>query len=357
MEKLTNFYRNKKVLVTGATGFKGSWLCNWLLKLGAKVYGTGYNPNKNKNLFYALKLQNKINLALFDIREFKKINKLLKEKKPEIIFHLAAQPLVYDSYMKPMYTFDVNFNGTLNILEASKNCKNVKAIVCITTDKVYENTGGNKKFKEIDRLGGKDPYSLSKASAELAIKAYREIYKKIKKNCTITSVRAGNVVGGGDWSENRLVPDCVKSISSNKTIIIRNPKFTRPWQYVLEPLKGYLILAKNQIENPKKFSGDWNFGPESNSKISVIHIVRLIINHWGKGKFKIKKNIQFKEQKNLSLNISKAKKILRWKITYNTQTGIRKTIQWYFDVVKNKKNPAKITNDQISEYMQKSNLK
>ncbi len=357
MEKLSNFYRNKKILVTGATGFKGSWLCSWLIKLGAKVYGTGYSPNKNKNLFYSLNLEKKINLKLFDIRDFRKLDRFIKEKKPEIIFHLAAQPLVYDSFIKPMYTFDVNFRGTLNVLESSKNCKNVKVIVCITTDKVYENTKENKKFKETDRLGGKDPYSLSKASAELIIKSYREIFKKIKKNCHISSVRAGNVIGGGDWSENRLVPDCIKSIKSNKTIIIRNPKFIRPWQFILEPLKGYLILAKKQIKSPKTFSGDWNFGPESNSKIPVIEVVKLIINSWGKGRFKVKKNIKFKEQKNLRLDIRKAKKILRWKSTYDTKNGIKRTIQWYYDVVTNKKNPSKVTDDQISEYMKEANLK
>jgi len=357
MEKLTNFYRNKKIFVTGATGFKGSWLCSWLIKLGAKVYGAGYNPNNNNNLFYGLNLEKKINLKLFDIRDFKKVNTFIKEKKPEIIFHLAAQPLVYDSFIRPMYTFDVNFKGTLNVLEASKNCKNVKSIICVTTDKVYEGSENNKKFKETDRLGGQDPYSLSKASAELIIKSYREIFKKIKKNCYISSVRAGNVIGGGDWSENRLVPDCIKSIRSDKTVIIRNPKFIRPWQFVLEPLKGYLILAKRQIKNPKRFAGDWNFGPDSNAKITVIQVVKLIINSWGKGKFKIKKKIKFKEQKSLRLDIGKAKKILKWKSTYNTKNGIKKTIQWYYDVIKNKKNPSKVTNDQISEYMRRANLK
>ena len=357
MENLTNFYKNKKVLVTGATGFKGSWLCYWLLKLGSKVYGTGYSPNKNKNLFYSLNLQKKISLELFDIREFDKINLIIKKKKPEIIFHLAAQPLVYDSYLKPMYTFDVNFRGTLNILEAAKNYNSVKSIVCITTDKVYENTGKNKNFKETDRLGGKDPYSLSKASAELVIKSYREIYKTLKKNCYISSARAGNVIGGGDWSDNRLVPDCIKSIRTNKTIVIRNPNYIRPWQHVLEPLKGYLLLAKKQIENPKKFSSDWNFGPETSSKITVIKVVRLIINLWGKGKFKIKQKIKFKEHKNLMLNINKAKIILKWKATYSSVEGINKTIEWYYDVINRKKSHLEATSDQIDQYMKQADLK
>jgi len=357
MENLSSFYKNRKILVTGATGFKGSWLCSWLLKLGSKVYGTGFSPNKNRNLFYSLNLHKKINLSLFDIRDFDKINNLIKKNKPEIIFHLAAQPLVYDSYLRPMYTLDVNFRGTLNILEGAKRSKSVKSIICVTTDKVYENTKGNKNFKETDRLGGKDPYSLSKASAELVVKSYKEIFKTIKKNCYISSARAGNVIGGGDWSDNRLVPDCIKSIKSNKIIIIRNPDHIRPWQHVLEPLKGYLLLAKKQIINPKKFSGDWNFGPETNYKITVLNVVKLIINFWGKGKFKIKKKIKFEEHKNLSLNINKAKKILKWKATYSSKGGIHETIRWYFDVIKKEKSPSKATDVQIDEYMKKANLK
>ena len=357
MENLTSFYQNKKILVTGVTGFKGSWLCKWLLKLKAKVYGTGYSPNKNKKLFYSLNLQKKINLKLFDIRDFDKLNNFIKKNKPEIIFHLAAQPLVYDSYQRPMYTFDVNFKGTLNVLEAAKKCDSVKSIVCITTDKVYENTNKNKNFKETDRLFGKDPYSLSKASAELVIKSYREIYKTLKKNCYISSARAGNVIGGGDWSDNRLVPDCIKSIRANQTIIVRNPNYIRPWQHVLEPLKGYLLLAKNQVKNPKKFSSDWNFGPETNNKITVMKVVKLIINFWGKGKFKIKQKIKFKEHKNLTLNINKAKKTLKWRASFSSKEGIHNTIKWYYDVVNKKKSPSKATIDQIDQYMKKSKLR
>ena len=357
MEKLTNFYRNKKILVTGATGFKGSWLCCWLLKLGAIVYGTGYKPNKNKNLLYVLNLQKKINLKLLDIRDFKKVNKFINEKKPQIIFHLAAQPLVHESYKYPMYTFDVNIKGTLNILEASKNCKNVRSIVCVTTDKVYENNNKNKKFKETDKLGGIDPYSLSKASAELIVKSYREIFTKMKKKCAVSSARAGNVVGGGDWSDNRLVPDAIKSIKSNKILLIRNPNFTRPWQFVLEPLKGYLLLAKKQREEINKFSGNWSFGPSQSSKISVIEIVKLIIKFWGKGNYKIKKNKKFKESKNLILDINKTKKHLKWQPTYNTKKAIKLAIKWYLDVIKNKKSPSQVTNEQISSYMNLANLK
>ncbi len=351
MENLGIFYKNKKVLVTGATGFKGSWLCSWLLELGSKVYGTGYSPNKNKKLFYSLNLQRKINLSLFDIREFDKINNLIKKIKPQIIFHLAAQPLVYESFLKPKYTFEVNLLGTLNILEASKNCKNVRSIICVTTDKVYDHINYSKKFKESDRLGGDDPYSLSKASSELIIKSYREIFKKNSKNCSISSVRAGNVIGGGDWSDNRLVPDCIKSIKLQKQIVIRNPGYVRPWQHVLDPLKGYLVLAKKQITQPKKFSGEWNFGPSDKKTVTVLNIAELIISFWGKGKIKISKKLNFKENKKLILSIEKARKILKWNNSLNTREGVKKTIEWYFDVVENKKDPSDVTKEQIKNYM------
>ena len=355
MEKLSDFYRNKKILVTGATGFKGSWLCCWLVKLGAKVYGTGFKPSKKKSLFLDLNLKKKINLKFLDIRNFKQVNKFVQNTKPEIIFHLAAQPLVSYSYKYPKYTFDVNFMGTLNILEASKNCKNIKSIICVTTNKVYEDNKKNKKFKETDKLGGLDPYSLSKASAELIVKSYKEIFKKMKKNCALSSVRAGNVVRGGDWSDNRLIPDAIKSFTSNKIVLIRNPKSTRPWQFILEPLKGYLILAKKQSGKLNELSSNWNFGPSS--KISVIEIIKLIIKFWGKGKYRIKKDKKFTEQKNLILDMSKTKKYLKWKASYDTKKSIMMAIKWYFDVIKNKKKPAEVTNEQINSYMKLANLK
>ena len=260
MDKIKKFYKNKKVLVTGATGFKGSWLCSWLLKLGAKVYGTGYSPNQNKNLFYDLNLNNRINLKIFDIRDYRRLKNFIYYSKPKIIFHLAAQSLVYNSYQKPLITFDINCRGTLNILEITKKYKFIKSAVLITSDKCYENVGKIKRYKESDMLGGVDPYSASKGAAELIIRSYRESFFKNKKKCGVSSARAGNVIGGGDWSKKRLIPDCIRSLIKNEAILLRNPNFSRPWQLVLEPLKGYLILAKKQFENPLKYSGAWNFG-------------------------------------------------------------------------------------------------
>ena len=355
MEKITNFYKNKKVFVTGATGFKGSWLCSWLLHMGAKVYGSGFSPNKNKNLFYKLKLEKKIKLGIFDIRDQKKLEKFIFKSKPSIIFHLAAQPLIIESYLNPHSTIDINVRGTLNILEASKKFKFIKSVVLITSDKCYENVGKLTRYKEDDTLGGIDPYSASKSSSELIIRAYRESFFKDKRNCGISSARAGNVIGGGDWSAKRLIPDCIKSLLKNKVIFLRNPNFNRPWQHVLEPLRGYLMLAKKQYIEPKKYSDAWNFGTKNNSVKSVKEIVNYMISFWGSGKIRVNPENRFYEQKNLQLDINKVKKRLKWYPTYSVKKGVQITTEWYLQVFKNKKDPFKVTNKQILEYMNENN--
>ena len=355
MEKIKKFYKNKKILVTGATGFKGAWLCSWLLKLDANVFATGFTPNKNKNLFYKLSLNRRINLKLFDIRDYEKLNNLINKVRPDIIFHLAAQPLIYESYQKPLLTFDVNCRGTLNILEATRKSNFVRSIVSITSDKCYENQNWVKGYKETDRLGGVDPYSASKASAELIIRAYRESFFKNKKNCGISSARAGNVIGGGDWSTKRLIPDCIRSLTKNRAIVLRNPNFNRPWQFVLEPLKGYLILAKKQFENPEKFSGAWNFGTEPKSITDVKTIVKHMIKFWGSGKLKIEKKNKFYEQHNLQLDIKKAKNQLGWYPTYNMKDCVEVTTEWYYKVINEKENPIEVTDIQIENYMYENN--
>jgi len=351
---LKKFYSGKKVLITGVTGFKGTWLCSWLLELGANITGLGYNPNLNKNLFYKLKLNNKINLKLFDIRDISKLNSLVKKTKPSIIFHLAAQPLIYESYKKPLETFDINSRGTLNILEVTRLNKFIKSVVIVTSDKCYENNYSTKGFKENDRLGGIDPYSASKASAEIAVKAYRESFFSKKNIVGISTGRAGNVIGGGDWSPKRLIPDSIKFLRENKSIYLRNPNFNRPWQFVLEPIKGYLLLGLKQFYNPKKYSGAWNFGTERNSVTSVKKIVEYIIEFWGSGKLKINKQKKFYEQENLQLNIQKSKRILNWKPTYNIKQSVYVTVDWYNQVLNNKKSPIDITNEQINRYMDES---
>ena len=350
---INNFYKNKKVLVTGATGFKGAWLSYWLTILGAKVYGAGYNPNKNKNLFYSLKLNKKIKLKLFDIRNKKKLESFVKTSKPIIVFHLAAQPLILESYKKPYLTYTVNSLGTLNILETVKNNNTIKSLVCITSDKCYESNNSTKGFKETDKLGGEDPYSGSKASAEIMIGTYQKSFFNEKK-CGIASARAGNVIGGGDWSENRLIPDSINSIMKNKTIYIRNPNFNRPWQHVIEPLYGYLILAKKIYKEPKRYSGPWNFGTKKNTVTNVLKIVKAIVKFWGKGKINFKKNQKYYEQTNLQLNINKSKKFLKWEPKYSIIKSIHVTVNWYKKVLVEKYSIEKITTEQIQDYMNES---
>ena len=350
---INNFYKNKKVLVTGATGFKGAWLCYWLVMLGAKVYGIGYNPNKNKNLFYSLKLSKKIKLKLFDIRNKKKLESFVKTSKPTIVFHLAAQPLILESYKKPFLTYTVNTLGTLNILETVRNNNTIKSLLCITSDKCYESNNSTKGFKETDKLGGEDPYSGSKASAEIMIGTYQKSFFNEKK-CGIASARAGNVIGGGDWSENRLIPDSINSIMKNKTIYIRNPNFNRPWQHVIEPLYGYLILAKKIYKEPKRYSGPWNFGTKKNTVTNVLKIVKAIVKFWGKGKINFKKNQKYYEQTNLQLNINKSKKFLKWEPKYSIIKSIHVTVNWYKKVLVEKYSVENITTEQIQNYMNES---
>ena len=346
-----NFYKKKKILITGATGFKGSWLSLWLYMMGAKVYGIGLKPDNHNHLFYKLKLSSKIKTNIFDIRDINKLKKIFINFKPEIIFHMAAQPIVSVSYLNPLYTFDVNFRGTANILELCRNYNFVKSVVCITSDKCYENKEQSKGYKENDQLGGKDPYSASKAVAEILIRAYRESF--FKKNCKIgiASVRAGNVIGGGDWSSDRLVPDCVRSLIRNKTIWLRNPNSNRPWQFVLEPLRGYLMLGKKLYFDRKNYSTAWNFGNKSKSMPSVKKIAAMIVKKWGKGKIKIIKNSKMFEHNILQLDINKAEKNLKWTPVYNVKKSVIVTTDWYKDVFVKKKDPVQTSYKQIKEYV------
>ncbi len=353
---LSNFYKNKKILITGVTGFKGSWLASWLSLLGAKVYGIGYQPNQNKKLFYDLRLTKKINFSFIDVRDYKKLNQKIKRIKPSIIFHLAAQPLIYESYKKPYLTFDININGTLNVIEIIRKSKFIKSAIIVTSDKCYESNNSTKGFKEGDRLGGIDPYSASKASAELITRAYNKSFFENRKNkCGVSTGRAGNVIGGGDWSKNRLIPDTIISLKNKKKIIIRNPNFNRPWQHVLEPLKGYLILALRQYNNPRKFSSAWNFGTKPNNVTSVKKVVEYIIKFWGSGNLKVKKN-KIYEQTNLQLNIKKSQKKLKWSPTYNIKESVKLTTDWYKEVLIFKKSSEKVTYNQIIKYMYDSKI-
>ena len=324
------FWRNKKVLVTGHTGFKGAWLALWLSLMGAKVYGISLRPRK-LSLFKIAHIDKYVTNYYFDICNKSRLTSTILKINPEIIFHLAAQAIVKDSFINTIKTFKTNIIGTANILESLKNCsklKRLKALIVVTSDKCYANQK-NLRYRENDKLGGDDPYSASKASTEIIVNAYRKSFF-LNKNFLIATVRAGNVIGGGDWSENRLVPDIVRSLKSKNTLLIRNPNHVRPWQHVLEPLSGYLLLAKELYKNKKQFSNSWNFGPSINEKIKVINFIKIF---QSKQKIKInyfiKKEKDYNETKNLSLNINKARKKLKWKPVLNIYSAIDLTSSWY----------------------------
>ena len=348
---MINFYKNKKILITGATGFKGSWLCLWLKMLGANVYGVGLKPINKDDLFNKIELQKKIKYKFFDIRDINSLDLIFKKFKPTIVFHLAGQPIVTNSYLEPLYTFDVNIMGTANILELTKKYTFVKSAIFITSDKCYENKEQSTGYKETDEIGGKDPYSASKAAAEILIRSYRESFFKKKKITGIASTRAGNVIGGGDLTNARIVPDCIKSLIKNKKILIRNPNSNRPWQHVLEPLRGYLMLGMKLYKYPKKYSSAWNFGSDAKSATDVRKIANLIVETWGNGKLVFSKKKGVFEHNLLQLNINKSKKYLNWKPVYSVKKSVIETTNWYKYVFVNKKNAYEISKKQILEYM------
>ncbi|MCK4662466.1 MAG: CDP-glucose 4,6-dehydratase [Bacteroidales bacterium] len=327
-------FKDKTVLLTGHTGFKGSWLSIWFNKLGAKVIGYSLDPKTSKDNFVLTNLTEKIIDIRGDIRDFDKLKNVFTEYSPEFVFHFAAQSLVKESYKFPKETYDTNIGGTVNVLECCRLTDSVKVIINVTSDKCYKNNEWIWGYRENDPMGGFDPYSSSKGCSELITSAYRNSYFNIKNFKThgkvLSSVRAGNVIGGGDWSENRLIPDCIKAIESSNDIVLRNPEATRPWQFVLEPLRGYLLLATKMYKNPKKYYGPWNFGPNHNSIIQVKELVNLLIDHYCQGRWKV-----FEEQDKqheatlLSLDISKAKLQLGWNPILNIDKAIEFTTEWY----------------------------
>lgn len=331
-----NFYKGKKVLVTGHTGFKGSWLCIWLHALGAEVIGVGLDPYSYRDNFSLSEIGNKIKADIrADIRDIKKMKNIFEEYQPEIVFHLAAQPLVRLSYSIPIETYETNVMGTINIMEAIRNTKSVKVGIMITTDKCYDNCEQIKGYVETDPFGGYDPYSSSKGACEVAIQSWRRSFFNPNDyghthTVSLASVRAGNVIGGGDWAIDRIIPDCIRALETTKVIEIRSPKAVRPWEHVLEPLSGYMLLAKKMWYNPTEFCEGWNFGPEQESVLTVWEIAASIIKNFGFGTLKDKSGPNALHEANLlMLNINKAKERLGWHPRLNAQQTVALTADWY----------------------------
>lgn len=327
---MKDFFKNKKVLITGHTGFKGSWLTHYLLNIGSKICGISLKPHTKPSIFSSSKLINNIENHFVNINDQKKVIEIFEKFQPEIVFHLAAQPIVSISYDNPTLTFSTNVIGTLNILEGLRKTKNCIAIL-ITSDKCYENVEWHYGYREIDRLGGVDPYSASKASAELLISSYIRSFFKNKTNVKVGIARAGNVIGGGDWSDNRVVPDCVRCWILNKSVYIKNPYATRPWQHVLEPLSGYMKLAYMLELNSNLHGEPFNFGPNAENEFTVDDLVKKLINLWGEtAKVKLlSKSNKINESTFLKLNSDKASSLLNWRCNLSFDQTLKMTANWY----------------------------
>ena len=327
-------FKDAKVLVTGHTGFKGSWLVAILNRLGAQVTGYALEPNSSPSLYNVIQGDQLCHSIIGDIRDAQKVHQTILDVQPDFVFHLAAQPIVRTSYQIPAETFEVNGMGTVHVLDGIRMLKKDCVGVMITTDKVYENNEKGKAYKESDRLGGHDPYSSSKAVAEIIIESYRKSFFGVSKfpefHKPIASARAGNVIGGGDWAADRLIPDIVRALSENRPIQIRNPLSVRPWQHVLEPLSGYLTLASKMVRNPILYADSFNFGPKANDVLTVQQMTEMAIEIWGKGTFIFP---ELEEQPHeaglLSLSIKKAETILNWKPLWNAHQALSNTLEWY----------------------------
>ena len=351
----SNFFKNKKILITGHTGFKGAWLSYYLYLLGADVMGISLKPKIKPSLYEILNLKNKIKSNFINILDKKSLQKKIINFEPNIIFHLAAQAIIKESYNYPINTWSTNLIGSIHILEIIRNLKRPCTCVIITSDKCYKNLEKKNGYKENDILGGDDPYSASKAAAELAFKSYFNSFLKNTKHRIVTA-RAGNVIGGGDWSMNRIIPDCVKYKINNKKVKIRNPNASRPWQHVIEILNGYLKLAKKLSEDKKLNGQSFNFGPKNTEIVPVKNILEHIKNNWEGFKWIKSRNLIKNETKMLVLNTKKAERILNWKTRLNVRAATILTIEWYkifYQKKKNKKIITEFTKKQIINYHEK----
>jgi CDP-glucose 4,6-dehydratase len=347
------FWKGKKVFLTGHTGFKGSWLSLWLASMGAKVTGYALAPNTTPNLFDILAIDSLIeNSYIADIRDLTTLQKAMSEVKPDVVIHMAAQPLVRYSYANPVETYATNVMGTVHVLESTRAIDLVRATVVVTTDKCYENKEWVWGYRENEPMGGYDPYSNSKGCAELVVSAYRQSYFSSPSSINkVASARAGNVIGGGDWSEDRLIPDAIKAFERNVPLMIRNPLATRPWQHVLEPLSGYLILAQALYEQGSAFASGWNFGPRDEDNRAVKEVVELLISGWGdSARWRKEGSEQHHEANLLKLDCSKAHMQLGWIPKWDLRTATQKIVQWQ-KAHQAKENMQEVSLLQINQYM------
>ncbi len=353
-ESDNNFWKDRRVFITGHTGFKGSWLTLWLNQLGAKITGYSLNPLPDQTLFTELNLSEKITDLRGDITDNKKLQDALTRSSPEVVIHMAAQSLVRESYRSPVDTLRTNVIGTANLLESIRHVDSARAVLIVTSDKCYKNTEKLGAYIEGDPLGGHDPYSASKACAEIVASSYRDSFFSANNEAStgIATARSGNVIGGGDWAKDRLIPDAMRAFAEGQPLTIRAPTATRPWQHVLEPLSGYLLLCKKLWDEPKKYSGAWNFGPDPDGIMSVEHVVSRLVDLYGYGAcwhHEIPSN-HMHEAELLSLNITKAREKLGWSPRWNLELTLMETVDWYQQKTLGQSSIAEITIQQIRRY-------
>ena len=355
MNKLfSNAFKNKTIFLTGHTGFIGSWLTVWLTKLGGNVVGYSLKPPSKPSMFEILKIKESITHIQGDINNQKLLEKKVLEHKPNFLFHLAAQSLVKESYKNTKNTFQTNVMGTVNVLEAIKNAKFIKNVIVMTSDKSYNNIEKIKFYKENDPLGGDDPYSASKGSSEIIINSYRKSFFQ-KNKIALSTIRAGNVIGGGDWSKDRIVPDCIRALKSKKAIHVRNPNSVRPFQFVLEPISALLWISANMNKNPTSYSTSWNVGPTKKfGKTEVKALVPRIIKEWGTGTWVSKEDRTHHESKTLMLDSTKIKHQLKWSPILSINEAIMYTVNWYKSYYKKSDNIEELTLNQIENYVKKA---
>jgi CDP-glucose 4,6-dehydratase len=349
MKLFGDVYRGKRVLVTGHTGFKGTWLSLWLKQLGAEVVGISLPPETQPSHWNLLGLESTVQHHELDIRQANEVASVFKTTQPEVIFHLAAQPLVRRSYRDPLKTWSTNVMGTANVLEACRHAPSVRAILAVTTDKCYENQEWVWGYRETDRLGGHDPYSASKAGSELVAASYRRAFFHTDGSPLLATARAGNVIGGGDWSEDRLIPDLVRAMAAQQSLEIRSPSATRPWQHVLESLSGYLLLGQKLIEGNENFEGAWNFGPERNGNRTVANVLNKLQTNWPEMQWHHTMAPQPHEANLLYLDSSKAHDQLGWQPVWSLDTTLEKTADWYRNF---QNNQTTISTQQLAQYVE-----